>query len=145
VVGEDDPVVNAPVDVPLLEVATGPPQPSLPLPPPAVQLAALLVVQARRVEPPDCNAEGVAVKLPMDAAGGVAVTVTLTELGALVPPAPLQVNVYVSLPVALIGPTGVPLLDTGSAPLQPSAPVPPLAMQAVAPLLDQASEIDCPI
>jgi len=44
--------------------------------------------------------------------------------------------------VTLIGPTGVPLLDTGSAPLQPSAPVPPLAVQPVAPLLDQESDVD---
>jgi hypothetical protein len=131
--------------VPVLEVATGPPQPSLPLPPPAVQLSALLLVQARLLEAPDCNDEGVAVKLVMDAAGGVAVTVTLTELGALVPPAPLHVKVYVSLPVALIGPTLVPVLDTGCAPPQPSAPVPPLAVQAVAPLLDQASNVDCPL
>jgi len=89
----DVPAVSAPVEVPLLEVATGPPQPSLPLPPPAVQLVALLLVQARLLEPPDCNDEGVAVKLAMDAAGGVAVTLTLTELGVLVPPAPLHVKV----------------------------------------------------
>jgi hypothetical protein len=126
-------------------VATGPPQPSLPLPPPAAQLSALLLVHARLLEAPDCNDEGVAVKLEMDAAGGVAVTAMLTELGVLVPPAPLHVKVYVSLPVTLIGPTGVPLLDTGCAPLQPSAPAPPLAVQPVAPLLDQASDVDCPV
>jgi hypothetical protein len=105
----------------------------------------LLLVHCRLLALPACNDDGVAVKLLIAAAGGVGVTVTLTELGVLVPPAPLQVNVYVSVPLPLIGPTAVPVLETGSGPLHPSAPVPPLAVHEVAPLLDQASDVDCPV
>jgi hypothetical protein len=87
------PVDSAPVEVPVLEVATVPPQPSLPVPPPAVQLVALLLRHASELALPACSDDGVAVKLEMLAGGGVAVTMTLTDAGAPVPPAPVHVNV----------------------------------------------------
>jgi hypothetical protein len=133
------------VEVPVLDVGTCPPQPSLPVPPPAVQPVALLLVQVRLAAAPACSEDGVALNVAIVAAGGVAVTMTLSELGVLVPPGPVQVNVYVTSPMPLIGPTALPVLDTGTMPLQPSAPVPPLAAHAVAPLLDQANEVDCPV
>ncbi len=37
------------------------------------------------------------------------------------------------------------MLDTGCVPLQPSEPSPPVAAHAVAPLVDQASDVDCPV
>jgi hypothetical protein len=86
-------VASAPVDVPVLEVATMPSQPSLPVPPPAVQLVALLLLHANELALPACSDDGVAVKLEMLAGGGVAVTAMLTEAGGLVPPGPLHVNV----------------------------------------------------
>jgi hypothetical protein len=36
------------------------------------------------------------------------------------------------MPTSAVGPTTVPLLDVGSLPLQPSVPLPPPALQAVA-------------
>jgi hypothetical protein len=41
------------------------------------------------------------------------------------------------VPAVLIGPTAVPLLETGFDPFQPSAPVPPLAVHDVAALVAQ--------
>jgi hypothetical protein len=48
------------------------------------------------------------------------------------------------VPAVLIGPTVVPLLDTGFEPFQPSAPVPPLAVQELAALVVQLSCVDWP-
>jgi hypothetical protein len=45
----------------------------------------------------------------------------------------------------LIGPITVELLEVGSAPLQPSEPVPPLAVQLLALLLDQLSATVAPV
>jgi hypothetical protein len=44
-----------------------------------------------------------------------------------------------------MGPTLVPLLDVPSVPFHPSDPVPPPAVQEVAPLVDQASTMDWPV
>jgi hypothetical protein len=44
----------------------------------------------------------------------------------------------------VIGPTLVPVLEVPTAPFHPSEPLPPLAVQAVAPKLDHDSEVDCP-
>ncbi len=79
--------------MPVLEVATVPPQPSLPVPPPALQVVALLLLHASVLALPACRDAGVAVKRVMLAGGGVAVTVMLTDAGALVPPPPVHVNV----------------------------------------------------
>jgi len=49
------------------------------------------------------------------------------------------------VPATLIGPIRVPTLLVGSEPDQPSEPVPPLAVQALAPLVAQVSKIDCPV
>jgi hypothetical protein len=43
-----------------------------------------------------------------------------------------------------MGPIDVPPLDVGSAPVHPSEPVPPPAVQAVASVVAQDSEVDCP-
>ena len=63
------------------------------MPPPAVQLVALLLLHANELALPACSDDAVAVKLEMLAGGGVAVTAMLTEAGGLVPPGPLHVNV----------------------------------------------------
>jgi hypothetical protein len=41
-------------------------------------------------------------------------------------------------------PVLVPALEVGFEPAQPSEPVPPVAVQVLAPLVDQASVADCP-
>jgi hypothetical protein len=46
------------------------------------------------------------------------------------------------LPAVLIGPTAVPVLDTGFVPFQPSDPVPPLAVHEVAPLVVHVRLVD---
>ncbi len=43
------------------------------------------------------------------------------------------------------GPSVVPLLEVPMAPLHPSLPLPPLAVQEVALLLDHVSVVDCPV
>jgi hypothetical protein len=49
------------------------------------------------------------------------------------------------VPAALIGPTVTPTLLVGCDPCQPSDPVPPLAVQALAPLVTQVNKIDWPV
>jgi len=70
-------------------------------------------------------------------------TVTTTDV-LLVPPGPLQLNVYVYIPGVLIGPATNPLLEVGSEPLHPSEPAPPAAMHAVALVVDHWSVTDWP-
>jgi hypothetical protein len=53
---------------------------------------ALAVLQVRVVDCPTLTVEGVATKVLIDGTGGAAPTVTVTELGELVPPVPLQVS-----------------------------------------------------
>ena len=129
--------------VPELEAATLPFQPSEPVPPVAVQVVAWFVDHDRTMACPVCVAPGVAVKLAMVAAGAAVVTVTPTVLGALVPPGPAQVRVKFSVPTTVSGPTLVPALAVATGPLQPSDPVPPLAVQELALLLDHARVVDC--
>jgi hypothetical protein len=88
-------VFNGPTVVPTLLVETVPFQPSEPVPPLAVQALAPLDIQLRSTEPPAVIVVGVAMKLTMLAAGAAAVTVTVAALVALVPPAPVQVNVKI--------------------------------------------------
>jgi hypothetical protein len=80
--------------VPVLEMPMGndahPPAPA-----DGVQELALVVVQARDTVWPICTAEGVTVKDVIAAGGGPDVTLTVTLSGALVPPGPVQVRVYV--------------------------------------------------
>ena len=45
-------------------------------------------------------------------------------------------------PALFNGPTTVPVLEDGIAPLQPSPELPPLAVQLVASLVDQDSDVD---
>jgi hypothetical protein len=56
----------------------------------------------------------------------------IDALESTVPPGPVQLRVYENVPVLSSGPVDVPLLDSGSAPLQASDPLPPLAVQVVA-------------
>jgi hypothetical protein len=81
--------------VPLLEVGTVPVQPSEPPRPPlAVQDVALVVVHDSVVPCPVVSVLLAAVNEPIDAAApGGLVTLSVTELGAPVPPGPVQVNV----------------------------------------------------
>lgn len=83
-------VLIGPIVVPVLEVGTVPLQ--LPVPPPAVQEVALLLLQLSTVEAPVWMATGEALKAPMVGGTGALVTTTLAELGALEPPAPVQVR-----------------------------------------------------
>jgi hypothetical protein len=87
-------VENGPMLVPPLDVGTVPPQPSVPEPPLAVQEAALLVVHDRVVPWPVDTLVDAALNAVIDAAelGGL-LTLMVTELGAPVPPGPMQVNV----------------------------------------------------
>ena len=137
-------VVNGPTDIPVLDGLKVPFHPSAPLPPLAVQLLALLVVHANELDCPTSTALGDAlseVTLP----GGVALaTVTLTDTGTLAPPEPVQLSVYTSMPALFRGPIAVPELLIGSALLHPSDPVPPLPVQALAPLVLQLNELDPP-
>jgi hypothetical protein len=73
-------------------VPTEPAHPSEPVPPLAVQLLASRTVHVSVVEPPVSTAAGAATNSPIDGTGGAAATLTLTELGALVPPGPVQVR-----------------------------------------------------
>jgi hypothetical protein len=82
-----------PTTLPTLTVPTDPVQPSEPEPPLAVQVSALSTVQVSVVEPPVSTAGGAERNRPTDGSTGAASTLTLTELGALVPPGPVQVNV----------------------------------------------------
>jgi hypothetical protein len=77
-----------------LVVPTVPLHPSEPVPPPAVQEVAPVVDHASVVVCPDCTVSGEAVKATMLAAAGALVTLTLTELGTLLPPIPVQVSEY---------------------------------------------------
>ncbi len=83
-----------PVLVPLLEVPTEPVQPT-PVPPLAVHAVAPTVLQDSIADWPLCTVDGVALKRLTWAAGGGLATLTLMELGPLLPPGPLQFNVYV--------------------------------------------------
>jgi hypothetical protein len=133
-----------PVFKPAEDAAWVPIQPSLPVPPLPVQNVALLLPQASVTDWPVCRAPGIALKLDTVAAGGALVTVTSTVAGLLVPPAPLQVKMNVSVPTELNGPTEVPELAAGREPVQPSLPVPPLGVHAVAFSVLQESRVDCP-
>jgi hypothetical protein len=135
---------KGPTDVPVLEGATVPVQASVPLPPEAVQEVALLVLHARDEDCPTGTLTGLAANEPMLAAGVALFTVTSTEAGALAPPGPVQLSVYTYKPAVLSGPMVVPALAVGRVPFQPSVPLPPLAVQALAPLLLQESTVEPP-
>jgi hypothetical protein len=86
-------VLSAPIVTPLLDVGCVlPSHPSDPEPPPAVQDVALFDDQLNTIDPPAAILLGAAVKLVMVAAGVTALTVTVTDVGPLEPPAPVQVN-----------------------------------------------------
>jgi hypothetical protein len=130
---------------PLLEVGCTPAQPSSSAPPVAKQLAALAEVQLSVVVLPVVIVKGVAVRPLIVAGAAPTLTVTVAELGALVPPVPEQVSVYVTGPFARSGVIVVPVLEVafrGNA--QRSPTVPPLPVHVVAFVVVQAIEIDCP-
>jgi len=133
--------------VPLLAVGSLPLQPSAPASPPLAVHAVAFVVDQERVVPwPVVKELLAAVNELIDAAApGGLVTLSVTELGAPVPPGPLQVKVYVYEPAVLIVPVLVPVLEVPTCPFQPSDPVPPVAVQEVALLLVQASDAACPV
>lgn len=131
--------------VPRLEVPTVPGQESEPVPPLAVQELAPLLIQARDEVCPTVTTLGTAVNETMVAAGVALSTVTLVDIGALAPPGPVQFSVYTYVPAVFRGPTIVTTLLVGSEPAQPSEPVPPLAVQALAPLVTQVINTDCPV
>jgi len=133
-----------PTVVPVLDTGSAPLQPSEPSPPLAAHAVAPLVDQASDVDCPVSIVAGDAVNAVTLGAGGALATSTVTDSGALLPPGPVQVNVYIKLPTVLIGPTVIPVLDTPTAPFQLSAPLPPLAVHVVALVVDQAIEVDCP-
>ena len=69
-------------------------QPSEPVPPLAVHEVAPTVAQVRVVDPPATMVAGAAANAEITGSGGGAlVTLSTTELGALVPPGPVQVKV----------------------------------------------------
>ena len=78
---------------PGLDAGSLPLQPSPLAPPLAMQPVALLLVQSMSIDCPTCTLVGVTLNVLMLAAEGVALTVTMIELGALAPPPPLQVSV----------------------------------------------------
>lgn len=77
------------------------------------------------------------------AGGGVAFTVTGMDCGPLGPPGPVQMSVKVCDPAGR-GPTLNPVLEVGTTPLHPSAPLPPLAVQELAPVVLHARDVLCP-
>ncbi len=117
------------------------------LPPLAVHDVAWLLDQLKVTIDPVSTvglALSFASKVTVGCTGTTGLTVTLVELGALVPPAPVQVNVYVTVPAVDSGPVDVPALEGPLAPAQPSEPVPPLPVQEVAELVVHDNEADCP-
>ncbi len=85
--------VTGPIEVPVLEVATVPLQPSDPVPPLAVHEVAFEVDQDADSDCPVCAVIGVTVNALIVGATGADVTSTVTDTGLPVPPGPLQVNV----------------------------------------------------
>ena len=137
-------MLTGPILVAELCVATEPLQPSEPLPPLAAHEVAPVVDQVAVTDCPVCIALGVTEKVLMTGGGGVLLTSTVTDTGVLAPPSPVHVSVYTKFPAALIGPTNS--VDTGAtAPLQLSAPLPPLAEQEVAPIDAQVSSVEPPV
>lgn len=82
-----------PSTVSALPVGCAPLQPSEPGPPVAVQAVPFLVDQVSVVDCPVGIAAGASAKLPIVAGGGVLPAVTVTDVGELVPPGPVQVRV----------------------------------------------------
>ena len=83
-----------PMVVPLLEVGTVPFHVSLPVPPVAAQVLALVLCQLSEVDKPVTRVLGKALNETTAAAGGGALlTFTITELGAPGPAAPEHVSV----------------------------------------------------
>src|ERR1700750_890618 len=80
----------------------------------------------------------------MDGGGIIAPTATVADDGPLDPPAPVQVNVYVTLPAVVSGPTETLAPETATVPFQPSVPVPPVAVQDEASLVAHVSAIESP-
>jgi hypothetical protein len=114
------------------------------VPPEAVQELAPTVAQVRVVDCPTLTVAGVAIRALITGNAGAAATVTVTELGELVPPAPLQVSVYVYVPAVLSGPMRAAILAVGSAPLHESAPLPPVAVQEVVLTVAHVNVVDWP-
>ena len=104
-------------------------------PPDAVQLVALVLVQLRVEELPLVTVDGVALKVTVGTVGPDA-TVTVTDCAA-VPPAPVQVSVYVVV-------AAIPV--RASEPLRALVPVqPPDAVQLAALVDDQFRVVEPPL
>ncbi len=102
-------------------------------------------VQLNEVVLPVVIVIGAAVKPLIVAGAAPTLTVTVAELGALGPPEPVQVSVYVTGPLARSGMIVVPVLEVarrGTAHRSPT--VPPLPVQVVAFVVVQAMETDWP-
>jgi hypothetical protein len=128
----------------VLEVPTEPCHASAPVPPVAAQEVAFVLDQDSDDDCPVWMLVGDALNaLTVAANGASGSTLSTTELGAPVPPAPVQVRVYVYVPGNRITPVLVPALAVPIEPFQPSAPVPPVAVQEVAPLLLHDKEAVC--
>ena len=95
--------------------------------PPAVQLVALVLDQDNVELAPDWICVGLAVRVTVGAAGAVTATVALAWA---VPPVPVQLRMYVDVPVGVT--LVLPLVDSEPDQL-------PLAVQVVALVLDQDS------
>ena len=99
--------------------------------PEAEQLLALVLVQLNCADWPARMLIGLTERLT-DTGGGTGLElIRMMMLCVLVPPPPEQLSVYVKVPVVLMGPIVTPLVVSGWLPLQPSLPVPPLAVQEV--------------
>jgi hypothetical protein len=80
----------------------------------------------------------------MTGGGGVLLTSTVTDTGELPPPSPVHVKVNRKFPAVFSGPTS--RVEIGvTVPVQLSAPLPPLAVQEVAPTDAQVSSVDWPV
>ena len=85
-----------PMDVPVLDTCCGPDQLSEPLPPVAVHAVALVTDHFNVNELPGCIwavAELLADIVTTGAPAGAGVTVTVTDVGPLVPPVPVHASV----------------------------------------------------
>lgn len=140
-------VASGPTVTPVLELGCVPDQLSDPAPPLAAQAVALVLIQLSVALEPGVMVSDewpLAFSATVGCCGAAALTVTVVVAGELVPPAPVHVNVYVTVPVLGNGPTAVPVLDGATVPVKASAPLPPLAVHEVALLVVHARDVLCP-
>jgi hypothetical protein len=88
---------------------------------------------------------GDAAKEVIAAAGGALVTSTVTDCGELVPPDPVQVNVYTNCPAVFNVAVVKPAFEVFCAAAQPSPVEPPVPVQELAPVVVHASCVVPPV